>query len=169
MIIKSTTISAAALPQRTAVRRFDLCAAHSFSGRDLAQSIFDRPHRGLSADRLQGPPSGSWPRAAKTGRGAGTGDGRRCAGPVRRVQPARWYAIVGIRASNPARASASGCCAGTTSFSGSLDDGHWWILLLFTDAQSKLFLFRPQHLCVATVSRHAGEIHHLGRPRRGTR
>ena len=88
MAVKSSTNSAAALPQRTAVRRSDLRAARSFSGRELVQSIFDRPDRGLSADRLQGPPSGSRPRAAKTGRGAGTGDGRRSAGRVQRVQPA---------------------------------------------------------------------------------
>ena len=169
MTVCLSTISAAALPQRAAFRRLDLSAARSFSGRELVQSIFDGPDRALSTDHLQGPPSGSRPRAAKTGRGAGTGDGRRSSGTVQRVRPARWHAIVGIRASSPARASASGCCAGTTSFSGSLRDGLQWILLLFTDARSKLFLFRPQHLCVATVPRHAGEILYLGRPRRGTR
>ena len=169
MAVESSTNSAAALQQRTAVRRSDLRAARSFSGRELVQSIFDGPDRGLSADHLQGPPSGSRPRAAKTGRGAGTGDGRRSSGTVQRVRPARWPAIACPRAPNPARASASGCCAGTTSFSGSLRDGLQWILLLFTDARSKLFLFRPQHLCVATVPRHAGEIRYLGRARRGTR
>ena len=121
--VKSSTISAAALPQRAAFRRPDRGPAHSFSGRDLVQSIFDVEDRDLIADRLQGPPSGFRPRPAKTGRGAGTGDGRRFAGTVQRVRPARWYAIVGIRASSLARASASGCCAGTTSFSGSLRDG----------------------------------------------
>ena len=130
MAVKSSTNSAAALPQRTAVRRSDLRAARSFSGRELVQSIFDRPDRGLSADRLQGPPSGFRPTAAKSGRGAGTGDGRSCAGTVRRVRPARWYAIVGIRASSLAHASASGCFAGTTSFSGSCEDGRRGAALL---------------------------------------
>ena len=88
MTVKSSTISAAALPQRAAFRRPDLGAAGSFSGRDLVQSIFYVADRGLSADRLQGPPSGSRPRAVKTGRGAETGDGRRSAGRVQRVQPA---------------------------------------------------------------------------------
>ena len=88
MSVKSSTISAAALPQRTAFRRLDLGAAGFFTGRDIVQSIFYVADRGLSADRLQGPPSGSRPRAAKTGRGAGTGNGRRSAGRVQRVQPA---------------------------------------------------------------------------------
>ena len=130
MTVESSRISAAALPQRTAVRRSDLRAARSFSGRELVQSIFDIADRGLSADRLQGPPSGFWRRAAKSGRGAGTGDGRSCAGTVRRIRPARWYAIVGIRASSLAHASASGCCAGTTSFSASPRDGRRGAALL---------------------------------------
>ena len=88
MTVCLSTDSAAALPQRTAVRRSDLCAAHSFSGRELVQSIFDIADRGLSADRLQGPTSGFRPRAPNTGRGAGTGDGRRSAGRVQRAQPA---------------------------------------------------------------------------------
>ena len=140
MAVKSSTISAAALQLRAAVRRSDLRAARSFSSRELVQSIFDIADRGLSADRLQGPPSGFRPTAANTGRGAGTGDGSRSAGRVQRAQPARWYAIVGIRAPSLAHASASGCFAGTTSFSGWRRDGSWWILMLFTDAQSKLFL-----------------------------
>ena len=123
MTVKSSRISAAALPQRTAVRRSDLRAARSFSSRELVQSIFYVADRGLSADRLQGPTSGFRPRHANTGRGAATGDGRRSAGRVQRAQPARWYAIVGIRAPSLAHASASGCCAGTTSFSGSPRDG----------------------------------------------
>ena len=140
MAVCLSTNSAAALPQPAAVRRSDLRAARSFSGRELVQSIFDIADRGLSADRLQGPPSGFRPRAANTGRGAGTGDGSRSAGRVQRAQPARWYAIVGIRAPSLAHASASGCCEGTTSFFGSLDHGLQWIFLLFTDAQRKLFL-----------------------------
>ena len=140
MTVESSRKSAANLQQRTAVRRSDLRAARSFSSRELVQSIFDIADRGLSADRLQGPPSGFRPRAANTGRGAGTGDGSRSAGRVQRAQPARWYAIVGIRAPSLAHASASGCCEGTTSFFGSLDHGLQWIFLLFTDAQRKLFL-----------------------------
>ena len=140
MTVKSSTDSAAALQQRAAVRRSDLRAARSFSSRELVQSIFYVADRGLSADRLQGPTSGFRLRHANTGRGAATGDGRRSAGRVQRAQPVRWYAIVGIRAPSLAHASASGCCAATTSFSGSLDDGLRWIFLLFTDAQSKLFL-----------------------------
>ena len=123
MAVKSSRISAAALQQRTAVRRSDLRAARSFSGRELVQSIFYVADRGLSADRTQGPPSGLRPTAANTGRGAATGDGRRSAGRVQRAQPARWYAIVGIRAPSLAHASASGCCAGTTSFHRALRDG----------------------------------------------
>ena len=123
MTVCLSTDSAAALQLRAAVRRSDLRAARSFSSRELVQSIFYVSDRGLSADRLQGPPSGFRLRAANTGRGARTGDGRSSAGTVRRVRPARWYAIVGIRASSLAHASASGCCAGTTSFSGSPRDG----------------------------------------------
>ena len=140
MSVCLSTDSAAALQQRAAVRRSDLRAARSFSSRELVQSIFYVADRGLSADRLQGPTSGFRPRHANTGRGAATGDGRRSAGRVQRAQPARWYAIVGIRAPSLAHASASGCFAGTTSFSGWRRDGSWWILMLFTDAQSKLFL-----------------------------
>ena len=139
MAVESSTISAAALPQRAAFRRLDLSAARSFSGRELVQSIFDGPDRALSADHLQGPPSGSRPRAAKTGRGAGTGDGRRSYGTVQRVRPARWHAIVGIRASSPARASASCCCAGTTSFSGSRRDGSRGAALLAAALGVKCF------------------------------
>ena len=130
MTVCLSTISAAALQLRAAVRRSDLRAARSFSSRELVQSIFDIADRGLSADRLQGPPSAFRLRAANTGRGAGTGDGRRSAGTVRRVRPARWYAIVGIRASSLAHASASGCFAGTTSFSGSCEDGRRGAALL---------------------------------------
>ena len=140
MTVCLSTNSAAALQLRAAVHRSDLRAARSFSSRELVQSIFDIADRGLSADRLQGPPSGFRPTAANTGRGAGTGDGSRSAGRVQRAQPARWYAIVGIRAPSLAHASASGCCEGTTSFFGSLDHGLQWIFLLFTDAQRKLFL-----------------------------
>ena len=123
MSVKSSRISAAALQLRAAVRRLDLRAASSFSSRELVQSIFYVADRGLSADRLQGPPSGFRPTAANTGRGAATGDGRRSAGRVQRAQPARWYAIVGIRAPSLAHASASGCRAGTTSFHRALRDG----------------------------------------------
>ena len=84
----STNNSAARRPPAAhgcmSAARSDLRAARSFSGRELVQSIFDVADRGLSADRLQGPPSGSRPRAAKTGRGAGTGDGRSCDGTVQR-------------------------------------------------------------------------------------
>ena len=123
MTVCLSRISAAALQQRAAVRRSDLRAARSFSGRELVQSIFYVADRGLSADRIQGPPSRFRPTAANTGRGAATGDGRRSAGRVQRAQPARWYAIVGIRAPSLAHASASGCCAGTTSFHRALRDG----------------------------------------------
>ena len=112
MTVCLSTDSAAALPQRAAVRRSDHRTARSFSSRELVQSIFYVADRGLSADRLQGPSSGFRPRAANTDPGAETGDGRSSAGTVRRVRPARWYAIVGIRAPSLAHASASGCCAG---------------------------------------------------------
>ena len=122
------------LLDRSTRTAFDPRPAHSFSGRDLAPCIVVPPDRGHGTDRLGGPPSGSRPRAAKTGRGAGTGDGRSCDGMVRRVQPARWYVIVGIRASSPARPSASGCCAGTTRSPGTHVDG--WGEQQFSDARS---------------------------------
>ena len=71
MAVESSTISATVLPQRTAIRRFDLRAARFFSGRDLTLCIGVPSDRGLSADRLDGPPSGSWPRLAKPRLGAG--------------------------------------------------------------------------------------------------
>ena len=114
-----------ALAQYIAIRRSDLRAAGSFSGRELTLSTIDHPARGLGADRPGGAPSRSRPSPPKTGLGARLRRARRCAGRFRRAPSAGWHVVVRLRAPVSGRASACGWCGGPTRFPGTPEDGEW--------------------------------------------